>query len=82
MMLAVCDAQPVRACITLAESLAGIRERGIAHGRRALFVVAAGISATGGLDWYMGKVLGEAANPGGGAVAIDAADRVREWIFE
>ena len=24
----------------------------------ALFVVAAGISATGGLDWYMGKLLG------------------------
>jgi len=44
--------------ITLKEALSGFSNEGLLT-VGALFVVAAGISATGGLDWYMGKVLGK-----------------------
>jgi membrane protein YqaA with SNARE-associated domain len=41
------------------EGLAGFANEGLLT-VAVLFVVAAGISATGGLDWYMGKLLGKA----------------------
>ena len=44
--------------ITLSEALSGFANQGLLT-VAALFVVASGISATGGLDWYMAKVLGK-----------------------
>ena len=43
--------------ISVEEGLAGFANEGLLT-VAVLFVVAAGISATGGLDWYMGKLLG------------------------
>ena len=43
--------------VTVEEGLAGFANEGLLT-VATLFVVAAGISATGGLDWYMGKLLG------------------------
>jgi hypothetical protein len=43
--------------VSVEEGLAGFANEGLLT-VAALFVVAAGISATGGLDWYMGKLLG------------------------
>lgn len=57
MMLSVC-ALNLGGVITLQEALSGFANEGLLT-VAALFVVAAGISATGGLDWYMGKVLGK-----------------------
>lgn len=43
--------------VSVAEGLSGFANEGLLT-VAVLFVVAAGISATGGLDWYMGKLLG------------------------
>ena len=43
--------------VSVEEGLAGFANEGLLT-VAVLFVVAAGISATGGLDWYMGKLLG------------------------
>ena len=50
--------------ISVEEGLAGFANEGLLT-VAVLFVVAAGISATGGLDWYMGKLLGRPRTPGG-----------------
>lgn len=43
--------------VTFEEGFAGFANNGVLT-VAALFVVAAGINATGGLDWYSGKLLG------------------------
>ncbi|ABP00509.1 DASS family transporter: sodium ion/sulfate, partial [Ostreococcus lucimarinus CCE9901] len=68
MMLAVATLN-LCGVITLAESLAGFANEGLLT-VGALFVVAAGISATGGLDWYMGKVLGKPRTPAGAQLRL------------
>lgn len=68
MMLSVC-ALNVAGVISITEALSGFANEGLLT-VGALFVVAAGISATGGLDWYMGKVLGKPRTVGGAQLRL------------
>lgn len=43
--------------VTVSQAIAGFSNEGLLT-VVVLFVVAGGISQTGGLDWYMGKILG------------------------
>ncbi|EED91156.1 hypothetical protein THAPSDRAFT_269063 [Thalassiosira pseudonana CCMP1335] len=60
-MLAALTACMAANIITVAEGLSGFSNEGVLT-VLVLFVVAAGIQVTGGLDWYMGKLLGRPAN--------------------
>ena len=68
MMLSVC-ALNLAGVLTITEALAGFANEGLLT-VAALFVVAAGISATGGLDWYMGKLLGKPRTTAGAISAL------------
>ena len=68
MMLSVC-ALNLAGVLTITEALAGFANEGLLT-VAALFVVAAGISATGGLDWYMGKLLGKPRTTAGAQLRL------------
>eukprot|EP00956_Cyclotella_meneghiniana_P028099 scaffold64738_cov66-Cyclotella_meneghiniana.AAC.4 len=60
-MLAALTLCMVSNIVTVAEGVSGFSNEGVLS-VLVLFVVAAGLQVTGGLDWYMGKVLGRPAN--------------------
>jgi len=68
MMLSVC-ALNLAGVLTITEALEGFANEGLLT-VAALFVVAAGISATGGLDWYMGKLLGKPRTTAGAQLRL------------
>ena len=55
--------------ISIKEGLAGFANEGLLT-VLVLFVVAAGISHTGALDWYMGKLLGRPNNTASGQLRL------------
>ena len=55
--------------VSVEEGLAGFSNEGLLT-VATLFVVAAGISATGGLDWYMSKLLGKPRTIAGAQVRL------------
>lgn len=55
--------------ISIEEALAGFANEGLLT-VLVLFVVAAGISHTGALDWYMGKLLGRPKNAAGAQLRL------------
>ena len=57
--------------ITVTEGVAGFSNQGLLT-VLVLFVVASGISHTGGLDWYMGKLLGKPSTLAGCQIRLMA----------
>jgi len=55
--------------VTVAEGLAGFSNESVLT-VVVLFVVAAGVQLTGGLDWYMGKLLGRPLNTAGAQLRL------------
>lgn len=68
MMLSVATLNAI-GTLTVEESLEGFANTGLLT-VGALFVVACGISSTGGLDWYMAKVLGKPRTPAGAQLRL------------
>ncbi|EEH51451.1 divalent Anion:Na+ symporter family [Micromonas pusilla CCMP1545] len=62
--------------VSVAEGLSGFANEGLLT-VAVLFVVAAGISATGGLDWYMGKLLGRPRTIAGAQLRRRWAENIR-----
>jgi len=64
--LTVCMAGNI---VTVAEGVSGFSNQSVLT-VLVLFVVAAGVQLTGGLDWYMGKLLGRPVNAAGAQLRL------------
>ena len=67
--------------ITVEEGIQGFANEGLLT-VAALFVVAQGISSTGGLDWYMGRFLGKPKTIASAQILVDDSNRHYIGVFE